>query len=177
MTGIAMSPGENTTEITSLREKLVELQTDLARQRQRLAASEVRFRLLADTAPVMIWMSGEDGLCNFFNRAWLEYRGRRMDEEIGNRWLEGVHPDDRDLCLETYLKCFSTRQPFRMQYRLQRQGGHYRWIEDSGTPWYEAGGDFGGFMGAAHDIDDRKHGVFTPDEASVRMVFSLTERE
>jgi PAS domain S-box-containing protein len=177
MSGFAMSPGENFQELTVLREKIADLQLDLARQKQRVSASEARFLRLADTAPVMMWMSGSDGMCTFFNRAWLEFRGRHLEEEVGNRWLDGVHPDDRDLCLETYLKCFSTRQPFRMQYRLQRLGGGYRWVEDTGTPWYETAGEFGGFMGAAVDIDDRKHGVFTPDEAAVRMVFALTERE
>src|SRR5581483_3663100 len=151
MTGFAISSGENSNETTALREKIAELQSELARQKQRLSASEARFRLLADAAPVMMWMAGEDGACSFFNRAWLEFRGRRLDEEVGNRWLEGVHPEDRDLCLETYLKCFSTRQPFRMEYRLQRQNGHYRWIEDTGTPWHEGDGRFGGFMGAAFD--------------------------
>ena len=172
-----MSPGENVDQLAVLRAKIVELQSHVAHQNQLLNASETRFRLLADTAPVLIWMSGQDGMCTFFNRAWLEFRGRRLEDELGNRWLDGVHPEDRDLCVETYLKCFSTRQPFRMQLRLQRQNGQYRWIEDSGTPWQEPGGEFGGFMGVAHDIDDRKHGIFTPDEAAVRMVFSLTERE
>jgi PAS domain S-box-containing protein len=177
MIGFAMSPGENLDQFAALREKIAELQTDLSRLKQNLTASDARFRVLADAAPVMIWMSGEDGLRTFFNRPWLEFRGRRMDEELGNRWVEGVHLDDRDMCVETYLKCFSARQPFRIQYRLLRRGGHHRWVEDSGTPVYEGTGEFSGFMGAALDIDDRKHGVFTPDEAAVRMVFSLTERE
>jgi PAS domain S-box-containing protein len=177
MTGFAATPGENLDDSIAMREKISELEAELARRNQQLTVSDGRFWLLANAAPVMIWMSGDDGMCTFFNRAWLEFRGRRMEEELGNRWLEGVHPEDRDLCLETYLKCFSTRQPFRMQYRLQRHGGQYRWVEDAGTPWFEPGGEFGGFMGAAQDIDDRKHGVFTPDEAALRMVFSLTERE
>jgi PAS domain S-box-containing protein len=172
-----MSPGEHVDQLATLRERIADLQSDLARQKQILAASEARFRLLADAAPVMIWMSGEDGLCTFFNRAWLEFRGRRMEDELGNRWVEGVHPEDRDLALETYLKCFSTRKPFRMQCRLQRYGGQYRWVEQTGVPRYEAEGEFNGFMGTAVDIDDRKHGVYTPDDAAVRMVFSLTERE
>jgi len=177
MMGFAMSPGENLEESKVLRQKIAELESVLARQSQHLAASDARFWLLANAAPMMIWLSGDDGMCTFFNRAWLEFRGRRLEEELGNRWIEGVHPDDRDLCLETYLKCFSTRQPFRMQFRLQRHGGQYRWIEDAGIPWSQPSGQFGGFMGSAHDIDDRKHSVFTPDEAALRMVFSLTERE
>lgn len=176
-TGIAMSPGEQLDEVAALREKVAELQLDVARQRQKLASADSRFRLLADAAPVMIWMSGEDGLCTFFNRAWLEFRGRRLEDELGNRWVEGVHPEDRDLCLETYLKSFSTRKPFRMQYRLQRHGGQHRWVEDTGMPRYDGPGEFAGFMGTAVDVDDRKHGIFTPDEAAVRMILSLTERE
>lgn len=168
---------ENVDESTALREKVAELQSALARQAQQLAANDARFCLLADAAPVMMWMSGDDGMCTFFNRAWLEFRGRRLEDELGNRWLEGVHPDDRDLCLETYLKCFSTRQPFRTQYRLYRHGGAYRWIETTGAPWFETGGEFGGFVGAAHDIEDRKHAAFTPDDAAVRLIRSLTERE
>jgi PAS domain S-box-containing protein len=177
MTAFATSPGGNLEETTALREKLAELQSALVRQTQQLAVSNARFWQLANAAPVMIWISGEDGMCTFFNREWLEFRGRSLEDELGNRWLDGVHPEDRDLCLETYLKCFSTRQAFRMQYRLLRHGGQYRWIEAAGAPWFEAAGEFGGFLGAAQDIDDRKHGVFTPDEASSRIVSSLTDRE
>lgn len=175
--GTAMSPGEHLDEIAALRDRIAELQLDLARHKQRLASSEARFRLLADAAPIMIWMSGDDGLCTFFNRAWLEFRGRRLEDELGNRWVDGVHPEDRDLCLETYLKCFSTRKPFRMQYRMQRENGQYCWIEDTGMPRYDGPGEFSGFMGTAIDIDDRKNGIFTPDEVAVRMILSLTERE
>jgi len=177
MIGFAMSPGENYDELSLLRDRISTLETDLARHKQKIGASEARFKLMADAAPVMIWMSGVDGMCTFFNRAWLDFRGRRLEDETGNRWLEGVHPDDRNLCLETYLKCFTTRQPFRMQYRLQHQGGGHRWVEYSGAPWYEGTGEFGGFLGGAMDVDDRKHGMFTPDEHSVRLVFTLTERE
>jgi PAS domain S-box-containing protein len=174
---IAMSPGEHVDETAALRDKLADLHLELVRQKQRLASSESRFRLLADAAPLMIWMSGEDGLCTFFNRAWLEFRGRPLEDETGNGWVEGVHPEDRELCLETYLKSFSTRKPFRMQFRLQRENGQYRWVETSGMPRYDGPGEFAGFMGTATDIDDRKHGIFTPDETAVRMILSLTERE
>jgi len=172
-----MSAGENRDESLALRRKIAELESELGRQSQHVNVSDARFLQLANAAPVMIWLASGDGMCTFFNRAWLEFRGRSLEEELGNRWLEGVHPEDRDLCLETFLKCFSTRQPFRMQYRLQRHGGQYRRVEDAGTPWYEAGGEFGGFLGTALDLDDRRNNLFTPDETSVRMVYSLTERE
>jgi len=172
-----MSPGGHVDELAVLHERLAELQLELAHYKQKLAANEGRFRLLADAAPVMIWMSGEDGLSSFFNRTWLEFRGRRLEEEVGNRWVEGVHPEDRDFYLETYLKSVSTRKPFRIQYRLQRQGGAYRWVEDTGVPRYDGPGEFAGFIGMAVDIDDRKHGILTPDEDAVRMILTLTERE
>src|ERR1051326_6285858 len=129
MVGFAMSPGENVDQVAALREKVAELQSDLLRLRQKLNASDARFRVLSDAAPVMIWMSGDDGLRTFFNRPWLEFRGRRLEEELGNRWVEGVHLEDRDLCVETYLKAFTARQPYRMQFRMMRRGGSYRWIE------------------------------------------------
>jgi PAS domain S-box-containing protein len=172
-----MSPSQNLDEFSALQERIGRLEWDLARHKQLLYAAEGRFRLLADAAPVMIWMSGEEGNCVFFNRSWLEFRGRRLEEELGNRWLDGVHPEDRELCLETYLRSFATRQPFRIQFRLQRANGQYRWIENMGAPWTHGTGEFGGFVGSAVDIDDRKHSSFRPDEAAVRMVFALTERE
>jgi PAS domain S-box-containing protein len=156
---------------------MVELEAELERYRQKQQTSEERFRLLADAAPVMIWMSGNEALCTYFNRAWLEFRGRTLEQEIGNGWTEGLHSDDRDLCLETYLKSFSSRQPFRMQYRLQRSDGEYRWVEVAGVPRCHDNGEFAGFMATATEVSDRKRGFFTPDEESVRLVFALTERE
>src|SRR5262249_12602020 len=83
---------EHLDEVAALRDRVAELQLDLARHKQRLASSEARFRLLADAAPIMIWMSGDDGLSTFFNRAWLEFRGRRLEDELGNRWVEASIP-------------------------------------------------------------------------------------
>jgi PAS domain S-box-containing protein len=125
----------------------------------------------------MIFMSGTEALCSYVNPAWLEFRGRTSEQEIGNGWTEGLHPDDRDLCLETYLKSFSCRQAFRMQYRLQRADGEFVWVEVAGVPRYRDNGDFAGYMASAIDVSDRKRGFFTPDEESVRLVFALTERE
>lgn len=121
-----------------------------------LRESEGLFRIMADSSPVMLWMSGTDGLCTFFNKGWLEFRGRTMEEEMGNGWAEGVHPDDFDGCLNTYLTSFEQRKDFRMEYRLQRHDGEYRWILDTGVPRYELNGDFGGYVGSCLDISDRK---------------------
>ncbi|PWU10000.1 MAG: hypothetical protein C5B51_05230 [Terriglobia bacterium] len=163
-------------DMRALREKVSELENELHRQRTERVAGEEIFRALADAAPVMIWVAGPDAMCTYFNQAWLEFRGRTMEEETGNGWIAGVHPDDRDLCLATYLKSFQARQRFRMEYRLQRGDGEYRWVEDTGVPRYEDG-VFCGFMGSAADVSGRKSIAFSPDQEAVRIVFSLTERE
>lgn len=164
----------NADDSSALRRRLAEVEDQLRRQEQ---GCEERFFRLVDSLPVMVWISGADALCTYFNRAWLEFRGRTMEAERGNGWTEGLHPDDRDLCLETYLKAFTSRQGFRMQYRLERGTGGYTWVEDIGQPRFDGAGEFLGFVGAAVDVSERKRAVFTPDEESVRMVFSLTERE
>jgi PAS domain S-box-containing protein len=132
----------------------------LARQLQASEAasreSEDRFRILADTAPVMVWMSGIDMLCNFFNKPWLEFTGRTMEQELGNGWSEGVHGDDLKRCLETYTSSFNARQSFTLDYRLRRADGEYRWILDTGVPRYLPSGEFAGYIGTAIDITERR---------------------
>jgi len=172
-----MSPSKEGSELSILRERIASLEAEISHMAHREQMAEARFHLLADAAPWMIWMSGPDALCTYFNPAWLKFRGRKMEEELGNGWTEGIHPDDRDYCIENYLKSFSGRQPYRVEYRMQRAAGDYCWVEDRAQPHYEDGDTFAGFIGAAVDITDRKRNVFTPDEESVRMVFSLTERE
>jgi PAS domain S-box-containing protein len=172
-----MAPGQQVEEVTSLREKLAELEAELQRQKARRRTGEEGFRRLADTAPILIWMSDHNAMYSFFNRYWLAFRGRTMEQEVGHGWSEGLHPDDRDLCLATYLKAFAARQSFRVQYRIQKSDGEYCWLEDSGEPHFEEDGEFTGFIGAAFDISDRRRNMFTPDEESVRLVFALTERE
>jgi PAS domain S-box-containing protein len=121
-----------------------------------LRESEARFRQMADTAPVLIWMSGTDKLCNYFNQPWLNFTGRTMEQEMGNGWLEGVHADDLQHCLDTYVTAFDARQPFQMEYRLRRFDGAYHWIVDAGVPRFTSEGDFLGYIGSCIDIEDRK---------------------
>src|SRR5437867_4020489 len=121
---------------------------------QALLESEARFRTMANTAPVLIWMSGLDKLCTFFNKPWLEFTGRTIEQELGNGWAEGVHPDDFQRCLKTYVEAFDARQPFIMQYRLRRHDGEYRWISDSGVPRYDAQKNFAGYIGSCMDVTE-----------------------
>jgi PAS domain S-box-containing protein len=172
-----MSPGKQLDEDSELQKRIAQLEAELLQLKQREKSSEARFRALADEAPAMMWMSGTDAIYTYFNRAWLEFRGSRMEDETGNGWTDRLHPDDRDFCIETYLKAFSARQPFRVQYRMRRAAGDFCWIEDVGIPRYDDAGDFAGFMGSACDINDRKRGVFVPNEESVKLVLALTERE
>ncbi|MGB7762011.1 MAG: LuxR C-terminal-related transcriptional regulator [Bryobacteraceae bacterium] len=159
------------------RKRIAELEAELERAKEGDASAEERFRQLADCTPLMIWMSGPDAMWTYCNRAWLEFRGRSMAEESGNGWTEGLHPDDRDICVETYLKSFTARQPYRIQYRLQRADGEYCWVEDRGLPRLDGTGRFAGFNGAAADIGERRHPRFTPDAEALRIVLTLTERE
>src|SRR5882724_8559479 len=119
-----------------------------------LRESESRFRIVADAAPVLIWMSGVDRLCTFFNKPWLEFTDRSLEQELGNGWAEGVHPDDLQRCLKIYMEAFDARKAFAMQYRLRRNDGEYRWIKDDGVPRFDAQGNFSGYIGSCVDITE-----------------------
>jgi two-component system, LuxR family, sensor kinase FixL len=119
-----------------------------------LRESESRFQIVADAAPVLIWMSGVDKLCTFFNKPWLDFTGRRMEQELGNGWAEGVHRDDLQKCLAVYTQAFDARQPFVMQYRLRRNDGEYRWISDQGVPRHDPQGRFAGYIGSCVDVTE-----------------------
>ena len=121
-----------------------------------LADLDPRFRQIADAAPVLIWTSGTDTLCNYFNKPWLDFTGRTLEQELGNGWAEGVHPDDFQHCLRTYLTSFENKTTFTMEYRLRRTDGEYRWLLDTGVPRYSSSGRFEGFIGSCVDITERK---------------------
>jgi PAS domain S-box-containing protein len=130
--------------------------TERRRAEEATRESEQRFRLVANTAPVMIWMAGTDRLCNFFNHTWLHFTGRPLEAEIGDGWSEGVHAQDLRACLDTFTQAFARRQPFTMQYRLRRHDGEYRWILDTGIPRSNADGSFNGYIGSCIDVTERK---------------------
>jgi PAS domain S-box-containing protein len=129
---------------------------DRRRAEQALRESEERFRLMADAAPVLIWMSGIDKQCTWFNKPWLDFVGRPIEQELGNGWAENIHADDYDGCLKTYTTAFDARRPFSMEYRLKRHDGEYRWLLDNGLPLYGADAEFCGYIGSCIDITERR---------------------
>lgn len=130
--------------------------TERKRSEDQLRETEARFRAMADTAPVMIWTTGTDGLCNYFSKPWLDFTGRSMEQEVGLGWIQGVHPDDVQGCFDGFLPAFHARKPFRMEYRLKRADGEYRWVIESGIPRYTGAGEFAGYIGSNIDITDLK---------------------
>ena len=144
--------------------------TERFRAESAVRESEERFRLVANAAPVLIWMSGTDRLCDYFNQPWLEFTGRILEQELGNGWAEGVHPDDLQRCLETYARAFDRREPFEMEYRLRRHDGAYRWIRDYGVPRFSAGGSFAGYIGSCHDVTDHKRAAEALSTVSRRLI-------
>jgi PAS domain S-box-containing protein len=141
----------DTTALQRLRE-LKELETVL----REIHESEARFRLAADSAPVMIWMAGTKKLCTYFNQPWLDFTGRTLDQERGNGWTEGIHPDDLERCLNTYTQAFDRREEFKMEYRLRRYDGEYRWIFDKGLPRFNADHSFSGYIGSCVEVTEVK---------------------
>jgi len=123
---------------------------------QQIQETEGRFKAMADVAPVLLWMSRTDGLCTFFNQTWLQFTGRSLEEEWGIGWAEGVHFEDFQRCMDTYVDAFNRREVFEMEYRLRRHDGVYRWILDRGTPRFLPDGTFAGYIGSCADITERK---------------------
>jgi PAS domain S-box-containing protein len=144
--------------------------TDRKLAEEKLRESEERFRIMADTAPVMVWRSGTDMLCDFFNKPWLEFTGRTIQQEVKNGWSEGVHPEDVQHCLDTYVSSFKARQPFTVEYRLRRADGEYRWVLDKGVPRYTPKGEFAGFIGSCLDITQRKLAEQEREELAGRLL-------
>jgi hypothetical protein len=139
--------------------RMVGIHTDITERKlaeNQLRESEVQYRNLANAGSALIWTSGTDKLCNYFNETWLRFTGRTLEQEMGNSWAEGVHPDDFDRCLETYISAFDKQVPFEMEYRLRHSSGEYKWIVDLGTPNFNSIGQFVGYIGHCFDISERK---------------------
>jgi PAS domain S-box-containing protein len=139
------SLGEDVTELQALR-------AEAARRE-----GEERFRNIADTAPLMIWVTAPDKGCTFVNKGWLSFTGHSLEQELGNGWAAGIHPDDLESCLSTYAAAFDARRDFQMEHRLRRADGEYRWLLCSGVPRFGPDGEFTGYVGNCSDITDLKH--------------------
>jgi PAS domain S-box-containing protein len=134
--------------------------------------SEAEYQVLVEQAPIMVWRANTGSECDYFNERWLDFRGRPMEQEIGNQWAEGVHPDDLQGCLKTYLDCFARRESFEMHYRLLRKDRVYRWILDRGVPFF-IGDEFRGYIGSCIDVTDRIEAQRAAEEAHERELANL----
>jgi two-component system, sensor histidine kinase PdtaS len=142
-----------------------------------LAELQARFRTMADTAPVLLWMAGRDAECDFFNQVWLDFTGRSLEQERGVGWAEGVHPEDFQRCMQTFMDAFVARRPFRMEYRLRRHDGVYRWILDTGVPRRSGDGEFVGFIGSCIDVTEQKEAQAALEAQRAELAARLAERE
>lgn len=118
--------------------------------------SDERFQTMADTAPVLVWITNNDSVSTWFNKGWLEFTGQTLEQQISKGWMSGIHPDDIDALKEIYQKSFAEQKPFDSEYRLKDRNGEYRWIKDRSVPRFLADGGFDGFVGGAMDIHDQK---------------------
>lgn len=142
--------------------------TELHRLEDAYFESEQRFKTVANTAPVMLWMASSNGMYNFFNEFWLQFTGRTLEQGYGIGWLENVHVDDKIECLQTYYSALNRKTKFHMEYRLQRADGQYRWVSDTGIPRFTPSGEFAGYVGCCVDISEHK---------SIELVLLQSEKE
>jgi PAS domain S-box-containing protein len=147
-------------EVNLLKDRIKELEREnsILRQQQ-IAITEAKelYLKIFEEFPALIWRSRLDKLCDYFNKTWLDFTGRTMEQEFGNGWAEGVHPDDFDFCLQTYVTAFDKRQSFLMEYRMKNRFGEYCWIRDFGRPFYDLDNEFLGYIGSCYDITENKN--------------------
>jgi len=127
-----------------------------ARAEDARTESEKRFLALVDNAPVLVWMADADGKCDYFNKGWLTFTGRSLEQELGMGWTEGVHPDDVGRCLDAHWAAVDAGQTLTVEYRLRRHDGQYRWVLNNGVPRLTESGVFAGHIGSCVDISDHK---------------------
>ena len=116
------------------------------------------YKAIVEFSPNMIWRAGTDSKCNYFNETWLRFTGRKLEEEAGDGWVKGIHPEDMQGCLKTYLDSFDKQEAFEMEYRLARFDGQWRWINDRGVPFYDEHGNFAGYIGSCMDVTEKIEG-------------------
>ncbi len=147
-------------EPENLAERIEELEREnLILRQQHIEITEAKelYLKIFEDFPALIWRSRLDKLCDYFNKTWLDFTGRSLEQEFGNGWTEGLHPDDFNFCLETYVAAFDKREPFLMDYRMKNKFGEYRWIRDFGRPFYDLDNTFLGYIGSCYDITENKN--------------------
>ncbi|HSQ55693.1 MAG TPA: PAS domain S-box protein, partial [Gemmata sp.] len=127
-----------------------------AEAEEAMRESEARFRSMADSVPALIWLSDVDRKRTYLNKTWQDFTGHKPEEDLGDKWVESIHPEDRDRYLNEYVAAFGGGRPFEVEYRLRRGDGAYRWVLARGTPLRSPSGSFAGFVGLCLDVTDRK---------------------
>ncbi len=162
-THLALLVKDQIAELNETYTATLNLLDDLSRENEarkdsekKLQESEQNYRTIVESGQALIWTSGIDGKCNYFNPIWCEFTGRTAEQEQGTGWTEGVHPDDLKRCIDTYVEAFEKREKFSMEYRLRHRDGEYRWIQDNGCPRFDSEGEFIGYIGHCLDIHERK---------------------
>ena len=176
-TGGALPEIDQARDATTRNGAFIVRQDDIAPKQDGLEARDYgsRFRDVADSAPVMIWICNSDRLYTYFSRRWLEFTGRPLERELGNGWAEGIHPQDVTKVIQTYSDEFAARREFRIEYRLRRFDGQYRWILDAGMPRYDTGKKFLGYIGCCTDINERRATEEAFLEVSGRLIAAQEE--
>lgn len=155
----------------------VQADEKLSRQALALQEAEQHFRTLANGGTALIWTSGPDKRCDYFNEPWLRFTGRTLAQELGNGWTEGVHPDDFERCLQIYVSHFDRHEPFAMEYRLRKANGEFAWILDQGNPRYDSEGSFIGYIGFCYDITERQLARLAIENSEKQLRFVLAGSE
>jgi PAS domain S-box-containing protein len=151
--------------------------TDRLESQRAVSESEARFRNLADHAPVMMWVTEPDGYCSYLNRRWYEFTGQTEADALGLGWTAATHPDDQKLAEETFLAAVAAQGPFRVEYRLRRADGSYRWAIDAAAPRFAPDGSFLGHVGSVIDIDERREAEerLALSEEQLRLALDVAE--
>ena len=142
---------------------------------RRVVLRQEPFRAIADAVPAMLRVVAPDGRCTYLNRGWLDFTGRRVEEELGNGWSDAVHPDDRGRVREIWRRTVAEGSSFSLEYRLRRRDGEYRWVVDSAAPWHDSRGDIAGYVDSAVDISDRKRAEETLRDLGGRLIAAQEE--